>query len=263
MKWRPLNKEKIAIYTRVSHEDQVTKMGLEYQENLCRELCEYKNYEIYDIYREEGISGVINVYDRKEMKRLLEDAKAKKIQHIMACSIDRISRRGHITMQFYETLKDLGIGFITYKERIDSSTPRGKFLLSVFAYASEMELAISKERASFGREHRKLLDGECGGGMTFGYKRIDKQLVVDSQTVPIIKSIYDAYYKKNISMNQIAKFLTEEKIPTPRGKEKWYPSTVSKILFDNYSKYTGEIINSNIHNIRWPIILEESYSVIF
>lgn len=259
MLWNPLNKELISLYCRVSHEDQLEKNGLEYQENLCRELCEYKGYEIYKVYREKGISGVTNTHERKKMKKLLDDARAKKFQHVMTCSIDRVSRRGHITMEFYETLKELGIGFITYKERIDSTTPRGKFLLSVFAYASEMELAISKERANFGREHRKLLDGECGGNITFGYNRIDKKIVINPNAVPVIRGIYDAYYKRNISMNQIAKILTEEKIPSPRGKEKWSAATISKILFDNYEKYRGGLINNNIHDVKWPVILNESY----
>lgn len=259
MMWKSLNKEKIAIYTRVSHPDQVEKQGLDYQENLCRELCEYKGYEIYDIYREEGISGVVNTNERKEMKRLLDDAHSKKFNHVMTCSIDRVSRRGNITMQFYDTLTKLSIGFITCKERIDSTTPRGKFLLSVFAYASEMELAISKERATFGREHRKLLDGECGGRTGYGYKRREKNIEIDEGAANIIRAIYDAYHKKKMSMNMIAEILTEEKIPSPLGKEKWYPSTISKILYDNYPKYTGELINNNAHGVRWPVILNERY----
>jgi site-specific DNA recombinase len=255
-----LYREKVAIYLRVSHEDQVEKgQGLEYQEDLCRKACDYKGYEIYDIYKDEGISGITEANQRPGMKRLLKDAHAKNFQHVISFSIDRISRRGRITMEFYETMEKLGIQFSTYKEHIDTSTFRGKFLLSVFAYASEMELYISKDRARLGREHRKLKDGENGGRLPYGYIRQNKSICLNPKTVPIVRAIYDLYYKQNVSMNKIANFLNEENIETGRNGKKWYSSTIKSILQKNYKKYRGEIINNNNNDVRWPIILEVSY----
>ena len=46
------------LYTRVSTEDQ-SRYGhsLDEQEDKLKKLCEFKEYEIYKLYREEGVSA--------------------------------------------------------------------------------------------------------------------------------------------------------------------------------------------------------------
>lgn len=55
-----MQKKKIiaGLYPRVSTEDQ-SRYGhsLDEQEDRLKKLCDYKEYEIYKIYREEGVSA--------------------------------------------------------------------------------------------------------------------------------------------------------------------------------------------------------------
>ena len=60
------NKKKIAgLYIRVSTEDQARKgFSLPEQEKRLRAMCEYKGYEIYDVYEERGISAKQEIIDQ-------------------------------------------------------------------------------------------------------------------------------------------------------------------------------------------------------
>ena len=87
------NEKKIAgLYIRVSTEDQAREgFSLPEQEKRLRAMCEYKGYEIYDVYEERGISAKTGNY-RPEFERLLQDIKDKKCNTIVVLKLDRLTR---------------------------------------------------------------------------------------------------------------------------------------------------------------------------
>ena len=67
-----MNEEKkvAGLYIRVSTENQAREgFSLPEQEKRLRTMCEYKNYEVYDVYEERGISAKTGNY-RYEFERL-------------------------------------------------------------------------------------------------------------------------------------------------------------------------------------------------
>ena len=68
--------KKIAgLYIRISTEDQAREgFSLPEQEKRLRAMCEYKNYEVYDVYEERGISAkrVIIDLNLKDYYKMLE-----------------------------------------------------------------------------------------------------------------------------------------------------------------------------------------------
>ena len=69
--------EKIAgIYIRVSTEDQAREgFSLGEQEEKLRQLCKYKDFKIFKVYKDAGISAK-NMKDRPAFQQMLEDMKA-------------------------------------------------------------------------------------------------------------------------------------------------------------------------------------------
>ena len=58
------------IYTRVSSKSQVKKGdGLDSQEQRCREFAAYKDHEVAEVFRDEGVSG--GLVDRPGMKEMM------------------------------------------------------------------------------------------------------------------------------------------------------------------------------------------------
>ena len=85
--------KKIAgLYIRVSTEDQAREgFSLAEQEHRLRAMCEYKRYEIYDVYKDAGISAKTGNL-RPEFDRLLQDITDKKINTIVVLKLDRLTR---------------------------------------------------------------------------------------------------------------------------------------------------------------------------
>jgi DNA invertase Pin-like site-specific DNA recombinase len=111
-------------YVRVSSADQ----------NTARQLEALKNYNI-DKYYEEKISGKDT--NRPMLKAMLEFAREGDTVYIE--SISRLARNTLDFLKIVEQLTEKGIKLISLKESIDTSTPQGKFMLSVFAALSQLE----------------------------------------------------------------------------------------------------------------------------
>ncbi|MCL6478800.1 MAG: recombinase family protein [Peptococcaceae bacterium] len=66
---------KVAVYCRVSTDDQADARTIENQVDFARGYCRLHGLDIYDFYLDEGVSGAIPVENRPEGLRLLADAR--------------------------------------------------------------------------------------------------------------------------------------------------------------------------------------------
>lgn len=83
---------RVAIYIRVSTYDQAREgYSLEAQENALRKWCADRNYQVYEIYADRGISGK-DIDHRPDMKRLLQDAKEEKFDMVIFWALSRFTR---------------------------------------------------------------------------------------------------------------------------------------------------------------------------
>lgn len=82
--------------------------------------------------------------EREQLKALLSFA--RKGDTIITESISRIARNTKDLLNIVDQLSSKGIEFISLKESIDTSTPQGKFMLTVFAAMAELERENILER---------------------------------------------------------------------------------------------------------------------
>lgn len=118
-------------YVRVSTQEQ----------NTGRQHEALKVHNIDKIY-EEKISGKDT--NRPMLKAMLEFAREGDTVYIE--SISRLARNTLDFLKIVEQLTEKGIKLISLKESIDTSTPSGKFMLSVFAALSQLERDTIKLR---------------------------------------------------------------------------------------------------------------------
>jgi len=73
-------------------------------------------------------------------------------------SISRLGRSTKDLLNIIDTLTEKGVTLVSHKENIDTDTPAGKFMLTVFAALSQLEREQLKQRQREGIEIAKQND---------------------------------------------------------------------------------------------------------
>lgn len=91
--------------------------------------------------------------ERKNLKELL--SYAREGDTIYCESISRIARNTKDLLNIVEDLKKRGIDFVSQKENIDTTTPQGRFILTIFGALAELERENILQRQKEGIEIAK------------------------------------------------------------------------------------------------------------
>lgn len=125
-------------YIRVSTEEQNT----ERQEALMRELGAEK------VFMEKATGKTRK--DRAQLEAMLQYVREGDV--VVAESISRIARNTKDLLDIVERLEYKGVDFLSKKEAIDTKTPSGKFMLTVFGAIAQLEREYILDRQREGIE---------------------------------------------------------------------------------------------------------------
>ena len=144
-------------YIRVS----TTEQNPARQEQLLNET-----YHVEKVF-EEKVSGK-NTKDRPEFNKMLDFVRQGDTLYIE--SFSRLSRSTQDLLKTVSILKERGVTLVSDKEKLDTTTPQGKFMLTIFAALSEFErenilerqregIAIAKAQGKYkGRQARPITE---------------------------------------------------------------------------------------------------------
>ena len=252
----PVNRA--AIYTRVSTDDQARDgYGLDVQREKCRAQATVKGWTVVSEFTDEGISGTKDADGRPGLASLLDAADQRDIDAVIVLAFDRLGRKTTIVLDLVETLTSSGVEVVSVKEQLDTSTPQGRFVLTMFAALAQLERDTIVQRTTDGRDARGKVDGEKGGSVPYGYARIrdDKGrsvgLDVDQDQAAVVKMIF-GLRQSGLTLRQIAEILNDDAIPSSRGST-WYAPAV-KVVLDNRSCYAGGCRGDS--PVAFPAILQ-------
>lgn len=127
-------------YIRVSTQHQETAR----QQEIMR------NYQVDRIFSEK-LSGANT--DRPQLKAMLDYVREGDTLYVE--SISRLGRSTKDLLNIIDTLTEKGVTLVSQKESIDTDTPTGKFMLTVFAALSQLEREQLKQRQREGIEIAK------------------------------------------------------------------------------------------------------------
>jgi DNA invertase Pin-like site-specific DNA recombinase len=137
---------KTAIYARCSTGSG--NQSPDSQLHEIREYCSHRKWQITQEYVDLGISGAKE--RRPELDKLLADAHRRRFSAIVVFRFDRMSRSVSHLLRTLETLRALGIEFVSLSEQIDTSTPAGKMIFTVLGAVAELERSLIAERVRAG-----------------------------------------------------------------------------------------------------------------
>ena len=252
------NEKKIAgLYIRVSTEDQAREgFSLPEQEKRLRAMCEYKEYEIYKVYKDAGISAKTGNY-RPAFEELLQDIRDKKCNTIVVLKLDRLTRSVYDMEYIMKFLEDNNAYLDCANEEINTTNSSGKMVARLLTTVSQNEIERTSERTKFGLAGA-IKEGHIPGKNPLGYKRYGKKLVPDPLTKDIVKRIYDLYYEGK-SYSTIANIFNEEEI---LGKTNWRDTKILRIISSEIYKgdfVSGKGFNKPVYyeNVVEPIVSKE------
>lgn len=167
-------------YIRVSTEEQNTIR----QEILMRDL------GVERVYMDKA-SGKSRT-GRPQLEAMMDFVREGDV--VIVESISRFARSTRDLLTLVEQLTEKGVGFVSQKESIDTNTPQGKFMLTVFGAMAELEREQTLQR------QREGIAAAKAAGKYKGRKPIE---IEDS----LVKSVHDQWYKREITTSHAVKLL--------------------------------------------------------
>jgi site-specific DNA recombinase len=161
--------ERVALYLRVSSEEQRDRETIEIQREFLEQYCCLYKLEVADIYEDGGVSGTIPLHERPEGRRLLEDAREGKLHTVLVYRLDRLGRSLLVIVDAHDRLQTGGVALRSATEPIDTSTPSGRLIFQMLASFAEYERETIGERTRAGL-HRALRNGKHAGRVPYGYR---------------------------------------------------------------------------------------------
>jgi DNA invertase Pin-like site-specific DNA recombinase len=177
-------KRRVAIYARVSTQDQDPQMQL-------RELRAYakvRGFTVAHVFTDH-VSGATS--ERPELSQLWQSARARKIDTVLVWKFDRFARSTKQLIDALEEFRHLGVDFISITEQIDTGSPMGKAMFTVISAIAEFERSLISERVRSGIAKARAQGKRHGRPKT------------SSETIKEIKRLR----KQHKSLNHIAKQL--------------------------------------------------------
>jgi len=138
-KYNALVPEHKAFLTRKQAASQYTRQVRGYLEPKRQQeiMCGYQVDRIFS----EKLSGANT--DRPQLRAMLDYVREGDTPYIE--SISRLGRSTRDLLNIIDTLTDKGVTLISHKENIDTNSPTGKFMLTVFAALSQLSEPAERE----------------------------------------------------------------------------------------------------------------------
>ena len=140
---------KAALYLRVSSNDQNP---------------ETQRYDLLQLVQQRGLTIVDEYVDklsgararRPGLDRLMSDARRGRFDVVVVWAFDRLARSVRHFLETLDELNHLNIGFVSFRENIDTSGPLGRAMIIIVSAVAELERNLIVERVKAGMRRAKL-----------------------------------------------------------------------------------------------------------
>ena len=232
---------RVAAYCRVStkQEEQLNSYEVQVKHYTERIQSEPK-WTLVGIYADKGITGT-SIKKRDEFNKMIRKCKQGKIDMIITKSIARFARNTVDCLTHTRMLKDLGVDVYFEEQGIHSTDPGAEFYITIYGSIAQSESENISANVKWGKA-QSARDGK----VSFHYKNFlgyrkgeDGKPEIDPEQAAIVRLIYKKFLAGD-SYSTIAKYLMENGVLTPAGKEKWSESTIQSILSNE--RYKGDAV---------------------
>ena len=257
----------VGIYCRLSNDDERDgeSVSIENQKLLLQSYVRQMGWNEVDVYIDDGYTGTN--FNRPGVQRLIEDAKAKRINLILVKDLSRFGRNYIEIGQYTDYLfPSIGCRFVALNNGVDTESKNGSTDVMCFLnlfnefYSRDTSKKVKAVKRACA-ENGKFM----GTYPAYGYKRDNEDkhhLVIDEDTAPIVRRIF-SMRATGMGFTGIAAQLNEEGIPSPgmlyyqrRGKSdprrvnhKWAGETVKHLIRNEV--YIGNMVQGKTGTVSY------------
>jgi len=233
--------KRCAIYCRFSSDLQDVS-SLADQERVSRRYAEANGWNVVEVYSDAAISGTHN--DRPGFQRMMDDARARQFDILVAEDLDRLNRRLEHTAALYNQLQFVGIEIHTVSRgRIDD------IQVGIGGLMGELYVKNLAQKTRRGLEGR-VRAGKSGGGNAYGYdvvagtdatgNPITGEREINPREAEIVREIFRRAAAGE-GPRRIASDLNARGVPGPRGRG-WSDTTIR-----GHAKRGTGILNNTLY----------------
>lgn len=231
----PADRLKVCAYARVSTDSPEQEGSLENQEQHYREMITANPmYEFAGIYSDQGISGYKEA--RPGFQKMMEDARAGKIDLIITKSISRFARNTVTVLKSARELKGMGVGIFFELQNINTLSGEGELMLTILSAFAQAESEGASENAKL-TNLRKFRQGipAVRVGKCYGFLQdANGEIVLDAGQAFVVRKMY-GLAADGVWVGRITEYLNKRGYRTASGNC-WLVSDVSRILHSEIYK---------------------------
>ena len=230
-------------YVRVSTKTQIDGYGLKMQEDAIREFCNKHDYNLVDIFSDEGISGT--EFCRDGLNDLLTSFGQEK-KRVVVLNTSRLWRNDTVKVLIHRELQKRSADVISIEQSnysIYNKDPNDFLINGMIELLDQYERMSISMKLSKGRRTKIKSGVKACGTAPLGYVWNDKaEIIVDKDSAAIVQIIFKKYLELG-SLSKLKVYLDNLEIRSSRGN-KFSKQTLSDILRNDF--YKGILRHSDI-----------------
>jgi site-specific DNA recombinase len=243
---------RLAIYARVSTEEQREGQTIDSQIAELERFAREKAWPIVGTYKDEGWSG--GVMEWPDLDRLRDDAQKGVFDAVLINDVDRLARDVAHLGVIKRDLERQGIKVIFRKLPLDTS-PTYNLMVNILGSFAEFERELISDRTRRGRRHKvEVRKQYLGSNTAYGYRYIPKDraagkegiLEVVPEEASVVRQMFEWVDRDGLSARRVLNRLDELRIQPRKKAASWGKSSVLRILHSemyagvwHYNKFQG------------------------
>lgn len=221
------------LYVRIS-QDQRNGLGVERQEELCRDLAARKGWEVAGVYADNDISAYSGKH-RPAYDRMLSDLEAGVINAVVCVDLDRLTRRPAELEEFITIADRLGTYLANVSGDIDLNTSDGRFRARILGAVARQESEKKSERIRRQVDQHRSKGAPNGGHAPYGFRLARREdglptYVIEEKEAARVRQAIDDHLAGK-TLNQIVREWNAAGHTTTRGNR--FRANAMRIILTN------------------------------
>lgn len=237
------NKMDVFGYVRVSTKTQLDGYGLKTQESAIIDFCQKNDYNLIEIYRDEGISGA-TIANRDGLTDLISSFNGA--NKVVVLNTSRLWRSDTVKVLIHREFRKKGVDIISIEQpsySLFSRDPNDFLINGMMELLDQYERMSISMKLSKGRRTKAKGGNKACGNAPLGYKWDDKaNISVDTESASIIELIFKKYLELG-SLGKLKRYLDVSGFKTSRNN-KFSKQSLVEILRNDF--YKGVLRHSDL-----------------